>query len=270
MNIHILTDNRTEKRGLLAEHGLSVYIEADGVNVLFDTGQTDAYLRNAAQMGLILQPDCIALSHGHYDHGGGLVYYAPERMPKVYLHPDALRPKFAAQATGWRENGLPWFLRDHPAIRDNMICNDRNLPVAPGAALHARIPSGLCEEGPHGLYVDTDGAKTPDDMHEEQMLVFERENGLAIFLGCSHPGIVNCLLHAQTLYPGRRIDTVLAGMHLGSASDEYIDTVTGKLREMDIARLIPLHCTGLAAIAAMKRSFGDGCLPLCAGDSITV
>ena len=270
MKIHVLTDNRTQKRGMLAEHGLSVYIETDEANVLFDTGQTDVYLRNAALMGLALKPDCIVLSHGHYDHGGGLIFYPPQHMPKIYLHPDTLRVKFAAKPDGYRENGLPWALRNHPAIRDNMIYNDRDMPVAPGVSLHARIPAGAFEDATEGLFAEIGGVKQPDLMLEEQMLIFDRKDGLAIFLGCSHSGIINCLLHARALYPNRKIDTVLAGMHLTDAVPQHIEQTTQKLYSMDIARLIPLHCTGLAAIAVIKQIFGDRCLPLCAGDSLEI
>lgn len=270
MKIHVLTDNRTQKRGMLAEHGLSVYIETDEVNVLFDTGQTDVYLRNAALMGLTLKPDCIVLSHGHYDHGGGLIFYPPENMPKIYLHPDVLRVKYAAKADGLHENGLPWALRDHSAIRDNMIYNDKDMPVAPGVSLHARIPAGVFEDATDGLFAESGGVKQPDRMLEEQMLVFEREGGLVIFLGCSHSGIINCLMHARMLYPNRKIDTVLAGMHLNNTAPQRLEQTAQKLHGMDIARLIPLHCTGLAAIAAIKQIFGDRCLLLCAGDSLEI
>ncbi len=270
MKIHVLTDNRTQKRGMLAEHGLSVYIEADGVNVLFDTGQTEVYLRNATRMDLTLRPDCIVISHGHYDHGGGLIHYPAEQMPKIYLHPDALRAKFVDGPEGFRENGLTWALRNYSAIRDNMIYNDKDMPVAPGVSLHARIPSGAHEETPNGLFVETNGTKQPDDMHEEQMLVFERRGGLVIFLGCSHPGIINCLNHARALYPGLKIDTVIAGMHLIHEEPQHLEQTAQKLCMLDIERLIPLHCTGIEGIAAMQCALGERCLPLCAGDSVEI
>lgn len=76
MKIHILTDNQVKKRRLLAEHGLSIFIEHEKTHILFDTGQSDIYCHNADEMGVDLkQTDCIVLSHGHYDHGGGLIHF---------------------------------------------------------------------------------------------------------------------------------------------------------------------------------------------------
>lgn len=76
MKISILTENRTSKGKFLAEHGLSVFIEFNDMNILFDTGQTDVYCHNASFMGVDLsKTDCIILSHGHYDHCGGYVHF---------------------------------------------------------------------------------------------------------------------------------------------------------------------------------------------------
>lgn len=76
MKISILTDNRTKKRDFLAEHGLSIYIETEKANILFDTGQSDVYCRNALKMDVDLnKTDFIILSHGHYDHCGGLIHF---------------------------------------------------------------------------------------------------------------------------------------------------------------------------------------------------
>lgn len=75
MKITVLTDDKVHKRGFLAEHGLSLFIEYKDYNILFDTGQSDVYIRNAKALRLDLnKTDCIVLSHGHYDHCGGIEY----------------------------------------------------------------------------------------------------------------------------------------------------------------------------------------------------
>lgn len=90
MKMHILTDNRTNKRGFLGEHGLSIYIEHEKANILFDTGQSDVYCRNAAQMSKDLKKtDCVVLSHGHYYHCGLIHFPNTDRFPKVYVHESA-------------------------------------------------------------------------------------------------------------------------------------------------------------------------------------
>jgi len=92
MKMHILTDNRTKKHGFLAEHRLSLFIQHENTNILFDTGQSDVYRHNAVQMGVDLnKAECVVLSHGHYDHCSGLIYF-PEsgHFPKIYVHETAL------------------------------------------------------------------------------------------------------------------------------------------------------------------------------------
>lgn len=125
MKVHILTDNRVKKRGLLAEHGLSILIEHPDANILFDTGQSDVYCHNALQIGVDLRKtDCIVLSHGHYDHCGGLIHF-PETdgFPKVYIHESAFVKRYALNAggKGYREIGVPWSLDDYSFIKDSIV-----------------------------------------------------------------------------------------------------------------------------------------------------
>lgn len=98
LKVHILTDDRVRKRELLAEHGLSLWIEKDGKAILFDTGQSSVFSHNAKAMGISLEAaDYIVISHGHYDHCGGLQYFPyKDNTPAIYAHPDAFLKKFAS------------------------------------------------------------------------------------------------------------------------------------------------------------------------------
>jgi 7,8-dihydropterin-6-yl-methyl-4-(beta-D-ribofuranosyl)aminobenzene 5'-phosphate synthase len=275
MKISILTENRTKKRGFLAEHGLSVFIEREEGNILFDTGQTDVYVHNAKKMDVDLKSaDCVVLSHGHYDHCGGLVCF-PETtgFPKVYVHEAALNPKYSFVFGGrdYDEVGIPWVSNIPGRIRDSLILTKETVSVAPGVTLCGNIPStGDYEEVPKTFFTGSEAQMLPDKMTDEQMLVIETPDGLCVFLGCSHPGIISCLKHALKLFPGKRIDTLLAGMHLDSASSDRIEKTITALDELDIARLIPLHCTGILAVSNMKHFFKDRCFPLCAGNSLVL
>ncbi len=275
MRVYILADNRTRRRGFLAEHGLSVFIEHERMNILFDTGQSDVYCHNASLMNVDLnKTDIVVLSHGHYDHCGGLVYFPKsDKVPKVYIHEAAFEKRFVVNSDKktCREIGIPWLVDDYGYIKDKLVFTGGNIQIAPDITLCGEIPETTVFEGVDAGFYTGDGTnKAADMMKDEQMLVFDTEKGLCIFLGCSHPGIVNCLNHALSLFPGKRIDTLAAGMHLESASPVRLQMTIEHMADLNIGRIIPMHCTGIFAISEMKRLLGNRCLPLCAGDTLSI
>lgn len=275
MRMHILTDNRTKKRGFLAEHGLSIYIEHEKANILFDTGQSDVYCRNAAEMDVDFdKTDCIILSHGHYDHCGGLIHFPKiNKFPKVYVHETAFGKRYAVNSDrkSYREVGIPWLLDHYSSVKSNIVFTRKNLQIAASINLYGEIPSTVAFEGvPEGFYTGDETYKSVDMLKDEQMLIFDTNKSLCIFLGCSHPGIVNCLNYALKQFPGKKIDTLVAGMHLDSVSPLRLQMIMQTMFDLDIQKVVPLHCTGIFAIAEMKRFLGNRCLALCAGDSLEI
>lgn len=273
MKINILTENRARKRGFLAEHGLSIYIESEEANILFDTGQSDVYIHNASAMNVDLQQaDCVVLSHGHYDHCGGLVHFPKSlKTPKIYVQKSAFGKRYALNSDGktYREIGIPWSLTQQDDIKNHLVYTQVTTKIAPNVFLCGEIPFTTPFEGvPSGFFLGEE--KKKDMLQDEQMLIFNKEEGLYIFLGCSHPGVVNCLQYAKKLFPSKKINTVVAGMHLGSVDPLRLQKTMEYLANSDIQKLVPLHCTGIFAIAAMKHLLGDRCYPLCVGETLDI
>ncbi len=259
MDITLLTENTANKRGLLAEHGLSVLIEHGGRRLLFDTGQSGVYAANAEKLGVSLEGlDGIVLSHGHYDHTGGLPEF-PGSLPPVYASSLAFEDKLCSngEAEGFRRIGIPWRERK----RDFPVYETREKEeILPGFFVLSRIPALLPQEPVPGLFfIEKNGTLQPDRMQDEQLLIIRMEEGLAVFAGCAHAGILNCLKHVSENFPGERIFLLLAGMHLrGCGRKRLEDTIEG-LREYGISHMIPLHCTGAEAAVYLRQAFGASC-----------
>ena len=270
MKITVLTDNKVRKRGYLAEHGLSLYIEHNHVYSLFDTGQSDLFIKNAIKANIDLNKiDQVIISHGHYDHGGG-IKYLPKliKKPKVFIQKKAFASKYARNDydDAYRNVSFESF----PVENEYMII-DGNVNINENVTLLTNIPHTVkYEKASQTFFIKTDQGMVLDELDDEQVLVINTEDGLAVFIGCSHPGIINCLSYVKEVFPDSPINVLVAGMHLEKVDDERLSRTINALSEINIKHIIPLHCTGLMAIAAIKKSFDEKCIILNAGETIEI
>lgn len=260
MEITVLTENTVSRRGLLAEHGLSVLVEEGGKRILFDTGQSGVYIHNAEQLGISLEGlDAIVLSHGHYDHTGGLPEFPGEVSCPVYLSGKALEDKWclAGDGKGNRCIGVPWREDVQELERLPLVFTWEQEEIFPGIYLLGQISTTVPSEmGEKPFRILQNGRYLPDTMEDEQLLVIRTPQGLAVFAGCAHPGILSCVEKVKRTFPGEKLYSLLAGMHLRGCPQERVEeTITG-LKEAGFTYLIPLHCTGTLAIARMKWHSG--------------
>lgn len=260
--ITVLVENTAGGRGLLAEHGLAFWIELGDRKVLFDTGQGNVLLGNARRLGIRLeQLDAIVISHGHYDHTGGLSdALRAARRATVYAHQAAFSSKYSRNPGGGaRDIGMPQM--DEQTIRDmaDLVLVDRPTQICEGFFLTGPIPRMNDFEDTGGPFFMDSVCTDPDPLLDDQATFVETPAGTVVILGCAHAGIINTLQYIQSLTNSRPIQTVIGGMHLLHASRERMDKTVAELRRLNVHRLLPCHCTGLAAIDRLWNEFPGRC-----------
>lgn len=264
MKISVLTENTVYKRGFIGEHGLSLLIETDREKLLFDTGQTDVFQRNAKNLSENLEDlTGIILSHGHYDHCGGLGAWLENGKNRlscpVYINHAAFQEKYTQNPKNrkLRYIGIDW----KPEIcRDRLkLLKEQKREIADNVFLLSQIPYTVpFEPQPEWFYLDKEGSQR-DTLQDEQLLVIREEQGLFVFAGCAHPGIINCLSFVKANFPEEKIYGVFAGMHLKGCGRARLYNTIQALKEMQPEIVVPMHCTGIQAIAAVKEQLGDVC-----------
>ena len=266
--VTILVDN--EARGDLAvEHGFSAWIEAAGSRILFDTGQGPALAENAARLGIDVRgADDLVLSHGHYDHTGG-VPWVLERAPDVhaYAHPASVGSRFAVR------NGTPKPIGMAAATRaalgsvrpDRMHWTELPLEIAPGVGVTGVIPRLTDYEDTGGPFFLDAAGKHPDPIEDDLALWIRTEEGLVVVVGCSHAGLVNTLKTAVRLSGTSRIRAVIGGFHLLEASFSRTAQTVRALRALSPETIVPCHCTGVRALETLRGAFHERVAPGSAG-----
>jgi 7,8-dihydropterin-6-yl-methyl-4-(beta-D-ribofuranosyl)aminobenzene 5'-phosphate synthase len=257
--ITILVDNQAGP-GLTTEHGFSLWIEADGRHILFDTGQGPALPVNARTLGVDLrQTDMVVLSHGHYDHTGGIphvLHVAPNAH--VYCHPGVVQPRYSLR------NGSP-----KPAHMPSasMAALDR-LPekhlrwtseavmLSSTIGLTGPIPRQTTFEDTGGAFFLDPEARHADPIEDDLALWIKTDQGLVVCVGCCHAGIINTLTHVRRLSGVAPIRAIIGGLHLLNADDRRLNHTLSAMQTMPIETVIPCHCTGDRAMDELDAVMG--------------
>ncbi len=248
-------DDYCPKPGFRSEHGLSFLVEAGNRKILFDTGQSSLFLSNAEKLNLDLSSlDIVVLSHGHYDHGGGLhalVEMAGTLKAEVVAGQGFDGNKSARTADSLRDVGISAFLPEKGKWRvkivDSVIAVGEGVFILPRAELFdGREPNKTFRTG-------TGALEAIDRFEDELSMVVVEDDGMTVITGCAHRGIENILESARRTFPGQRLKSIVGGFHLVNDGIESLDRVSTY-----IARLLPqsvycCHCTGLKGYAVLDK-----------------
>ena len=306
MKITVLLENATPTDRFCAKHGLSMFIELDGKSILFDMGPDGSFIENAKAMGVdVLAADFAVISHGHYDHGGGLRAYleateAAGKKALVYVHERAFEDHCANTPRGLKDIGLdPGLLEEYA---DRFVLVGDAFEIGEGLSLFAAVEmeelapvsnrvllervgaadaaaadaaAGAAAAGDAATAPAGDAANfAPDAFAHEQSLLINEGGKVTLITGCSHCGIVNIMKKAEGLL-GAPLHAVVAGFHL-------MNPATGEVEDLGAAKQVAqmmaerptkyctFHCTGLAAYSVLRDVLGEQVNYLYTGSRIEV
>lgn len=275
MKLTCLCDNMVTSKGLYGEHGLSYHLDFGMQQILFDTGQGLALRHNAAVLQIKLQQlSLIILSHGHYDHLGGLRSVLNKDKPRpVFAHPETFTRRYLQ-----RKNDTPLYIGSPfstSALQEwgaELNLDTKPREIFPGFYLSGPIKWPYPRENDEtagSMLKKADKELLPDDFVDEQALVIRSPVGLLIFTGCAHAGIANTIQQAREITGEERIHLLAGGLHLKNSSAEKIARAAEILQSNEIQKIAVSHCTGLKASAYLADVYGDNFHYLSAGSELS-
>ena len=271
MKVISLIDNESINKNLYKEHGLSLYIEVDNLRLIFDTGSSGNFIKNAIKLSLDLKSiDYVVISHGHYDHTGGLKEFLKlNTKAKVILKKNCVKEYYSKKSFYYKYIGMDKSLLNNYIDRFLFIEEDYQIDN------NIKLITNIDKKNDNSyisrnLFVLEENILKKDNFKHELILTILYKNKLNIFSGCSHSGILNIIYTASTHFQVMSIDTVIGGFHLKSINNnsEYIYNLSKKLCEFNANKFYTCHCTGIKPYKLLKSIMKDKISYLSTGDKI--
>ncbi len=272
MKIINLIENTKGINACLIEHGLSFYIETESHKLLVDTGASNSFLDNANTLGVDLtKVDTVILSHGHYDHAGGILGFLEQNdTATIWMQQSAGDKYYHKSVTEERYIGI-----DPHILESNQIhCIEGNYSIDKELFIFSGIKERkLWPAGNRELKVKRKEEFSQDEFMHEQYLVVEEKGKQVLISGCAHNGILNILEEYERIYGGAP-DVVISGFHLQQKSGyseediEVIEKIARELKERSNTRFYTGHCTGEIPYQIMSEIMGEQLVYVHSGDRI--
>lgn len=243
----------------IGEHGFACLVETPAARLLFDTGQGLGILPNARLLNRDLSRlDGIILSHGHFDHGGGLLQVLEQtgELP-IHAHPGIFTRRYWVGRYERRANGLPFSRAQAEQAGARFELSREFRQLADGIWLSGEVP--LCDptrKGDSALQYETDsGELVQDPLADDLSLLIESKNGPVLLTGCAHAGLPDIVAHMLARSGHSRVYAVIGGLHLAPADDDHFSAVVDTLKSAGVQRLGVSHCTGMKRAAELHALF---------------